>query len=204
MIRKPKILALSGSPRKLSFNRRVLQTAMRGAEKAGAEVTLVDLRGLPMPIYSPDDEDLNGIEENALKFQKLLSEHDGFLIASPEYNGSLPGILKNAIDWASRPSETYPRSKIFQGKFAAILTASPGSFGGVRSLSHLRGVLMSVGVNVLSAEVAVSFVSNKFDGDGEEMTDEKTKNTLEKLGASLVEILTKMHSEIKFMSNTNS
>ncbi|MEJ7578053.1 MAG: NADPH-dependent FMN reductase [Pyrinomonadaceae bacterium] len=126
------------------------------------------------------------------------------MIASPEYNGSFPAALKNAIDWASRPSDEYERDKVFRGKFAAIMTASPGSFGGIRSLAHLRGVLMSIGVEVLSAEIAVSFVGDKFDGDGEEMTDEKTKNTLEKLGASLVEMLGKTHGEIKFMSNTNS
>ncbi len=164
----------------------------------------MDLRDYPMPIYNPDDHERNGFDENALRFQGLLTQHDGLLIASPEYNGSFPAALKNAIDWASRPSDEYERDKVFRGKFAAIMTASPGSFGGIRSLAHLRGVLMSIGVEVLSAEIAVSFVGDKFDGDGEEMTDEKTKNTLEKLGASLVEILGKTHGEIKFMSNTNS
>ncbi len=164
----------------------------------------MDLRDYPMPIYNPDDHERNGFDENALRFQGLLTQHDGLLIASPEYNGSFPAALKNAIDWASRPSDEYERDKVFRGKFAAIMTASPGSFGGIRSLAHLRGVLMSIGVEVLSAEIAVSFVGDKFDGDGEEMTDEKTKNTLEKLGASLVEMLGKTHGEIKFMSNTNS
>lgn len=189
MIRKPKILALSGSPREQSFNRRVLRTAMRGAEKAGAEVTLVNLRDCPMPLYSPDDEDRHGFDESALKFQGILSEHDGFLIASPEYNGSIPAMLKNAIDWASRPSQTYPRTKVFQGKFAAMMTASPGSFGGVRALSHLRGILTSIGVYVLPMEIAVSFVADKFSNDGKEMTDEKMKARLEDLAAALVEIL---------------
>jgi len=164
----------------------------------------VDLRDYPMPIYNPDDHERNGFDENALRFRGLLTQHDGLLIASPEYNGSFPAALKNAIDWASRPSDEYERDKVFRGKFAAIMTASPGSFGGIRSLAHLRGVLMSIGVEVLSAEIAVSFVGDKFDGDGEEMTDEKTKNTLEKLGASLVEMLRKTHREIKFMSKTNS
>ena len=94
----PKVIAFSGSLREHSFTRRVLKTAIEGAQKDGADVTFIDLRDFPMPIYNPDDQDKYGIDKNALKFQKLLSEHDGLLIATPEYNGSLPGVLKNAID----------------------------------------------------------------------------------------------------------
>ncbi len=204
MSRKLKILAFAGSLRRKSFNKRVLQTAIKGAQNAGAEVTLVDLRDYPMPLFNSDDEAAFGIDENALRFQGLLTEHDGFLITSPEYNGSLSGALKNAIDWASRPSDKYQRSDVFQGKFAAIMTASPGSFGGVRVLSHMRDVLTSIGVYVLPTEIAVSFSGEKFSGDGEEMTDERTKGVLENLGAALVGMLRKTHGEIKFMSNTNS
>jgi chromate reductase, NAD(P)H dehydrogenase (quinone) len=197
---KPRILAFSGSLREHSLNKRVLKTAIKGAEKAGAEVTYVDLRDYPMPIYNPDEEEEKGMNENALRFQELLSQHDGLLIASPEYNGSLPAVLKNAIDWASRQNDQYPRSRVFSGKVAAMITASPGSFGGVRSLAHLRGVLTSVGVNVLPAEIAVSFAGSKFDVDGDEMTDEKMRQTLEGLGASLVEMLRKTHGHIEVAS----
>jgi NAD(P)H-dependent FMN reductase len=189
MTRKPKILAFAGSLREHSYSRRVLKTAIKGAEKAGAEITFVDLRDYPMPLYNPDDHDQNGFDENALKFQGLLTEHDGFLIASPEYNGSLPAVLKNAIDWASRQSDQYERSKVFAGKFAAMMSASEGSLGGVRSLAHLRGVLTSVSVNVLPREVAVTFADERFVGASEQMTDEKMKQTLENLGAALAEIL---------------
>ena len=189
MTDKPKILAFAGSLREHSFSKRVVKTAMRGAVNAGAEITYVDLRDYPMPIYNLDDHEKKGFDENALEFQGLLTRHDGLLIASPEYNGSLPAALKNAIDWASRPSGKYEREKVFRGKFAAIMAASPGSLGGVRSLAHLRGVLTSVGVNVLPTEVAVSFVSDKFAGESEEMIDERMKGTLERLGVSLVEML---------------
>ncbi|HZS05761.1 MAG TPA: NAD(P)H-dependent oxidoreductase [Blastocatellia bacterium] len=197
MRRRPRILAFAGSLREHSYNRRVLQTAIKGAEKAGAEVTAVDLRDYPMPIYNPDDHGRDGFDENALRFQGLLARHDGLLIASPEYNGSLPAALKNAIDWASRQSGSYRKSDVFPGKVAAIMTASPGSLGGLRSLAHLRGVLSSVGVNVLPAEVAVPFVGDKFAGDGEEMTDEKMKGNLESLGAALAEMLKKTHGEVE-------
>ena len=193
MIKKPRILAFAGSLRGASLNKRVLKAAIRGAEAAGAEVTYIDLRDYPMPLYDSDDQDAHGFDENALELQRLLTQHDGLMIASPEYNGSLTAALKNAIDWASRPSDGYERSKVFRGKFAAMMTASPGSLGGVRSLAHLRGVLTSVGVHVLPQEIAVTFAEDRFAGDGEEMTDEKMKENLESLGAALVEMLKKTH-----------
>ena len=191
--KRPKILAFAGSLRQHSLNKRVLKTAVVGAEKAGAEVTYIDLRDYPMPIYNSDDHEREGFDPNALKLQGFLVEHDGLMIASPEYNGSLPAVLKNAIDWASRQSGRYERSKIFRGKVAAMMTASPGSLGGVRSLSHLRGVLTSVGVIVLPQEVAVTFAEDKFEGEGPEMTDETMKGNLEALGAALVEMLRRTH-----------
>ncbi len=203
MKRKPKILAFAGSLREHSFSKRVLKVAIRGAEKAGAEVTFLDLPDYPMPIYNPDDHERDGFDSRALEFQRRLTEPDGLLIASPEYNGSLPAALKNAIDWVSRQSDQYPRSAVFPGKVAAMMTASPGYFGGVRALGHLRGVLTSVGVNVLPSEVAVAFVNDKFAGDGEEMTEERMKAILENLGAALVEMLNKTHGEIEVVSNTN-
>jgi chromate reductase, NAD(P)H dehydrogenase (quinone) len=192
--KRPKILAFAGSLRERSLNKRVLKAAIRGAERAGAQVTYIELRDYPMPIYNSDDHERDGFDANALRLQGLLVEHDGLLLASPEYNGSLPAALKNAIDWASRQSDRYDRSRIFRGKVAAMMTASPGSLGGVRSLAHLRGVLTSVGVIVLAQEVAVTFAEDKFDGDGSEMTDEKTKGTLEALGAALVEMLRRTHA----------
>jgi chromate reductase len=195
MKRKPRILAFAGSLRERSINKRVLKTAIKGAESAGAEVTYIDLRDYPMPIYNSDDHERDGFDQNALKLQGLLTEHDGLLIASPEYNGSLPAALKNAIDWASRQGGKYERSKVFPGKVAAMMTASPGSLGGVRSLAHLRGVLTSVGVIVLPQEVAVTFAEDKFADGGAEMTDEKTRGNLEALSTALVEMLRRMRGD---------
>ncbi len=201
MTKKPKILAFAGSLREESYNKRVVKVAVEGAEKAGASVTYIKLEDYPMPIYDPDDHKKNGFDENALKFQKLLGEHDGFLIASPEYNGSLPGGLKNAIDWASRKSDEYGMIEVFKGKVAAIMTASPGNFGGIRCLNHLRGVLSIMLCNVLPSEIAVGGVNKMFDGDGEEMTDEKMEKLLHDLGASLAEMLEKTHGEIEVAEN---
>ena len=200
MNKKIKILAFAGSLREHSYTKRVVKTAVKGAEAAGAEVTYIDLRDFPMPLYNSDDHERNGFDENALRLQKLLGEHDGFLICSPEYNGSLSGVLKNAIDWASRKSDDYGMIEVFKGKAAAIMTASPGAFGGIRCLGHLRGVLTIMLVNVLPSEIAVGKVNTMFDGDGEEMTDEKMKKILEDLGASLVDLIKKTRGEIEVVA----
>ena len=193
MTKKIKILAFAGSLREHALSKRVLKIAIKGANRAGAEVTYVDLRDYPMPIYNLDDHEKNGFDEHALRLQGLFTQHDGFLIATPEYNGSLSAALKNAIDWVSRASDLYPRSGVFAGKFAAMMASSPGSLGGVRSLSHLRGVLTSISVNVLPQEIAVPFAEDKFAGDDEEMIDEAMKARLEELGGLLVEMLKKTH-----------
>lgn len=185
----PKILAFAGSLRKESLNQKALAIAIRGAEGAGAKVTLVNLVDYPMPIYNEDDHQAKGFDKHALKLQGLLTEHDGLLIASPEYNGSLSAALKNAIDWASRPSDSYERSKVFAGKTAAIVAASPGAFGGVRSLGHLRGVLTSLRVIVLADEVAVTFAEEKLAGDTAETVEAATRESLENVGARLAERL---------------
>lgn len=201
MSKHPKILAFAGSLREHSYNKRVVKTAVKGVKKAGGDVTYIDLKDYPMPIYNADEHQENGFDEKALEFQKLLGEADGFLISSPEYNGSLPGGLKNAIDWASRKSDEYGMIEVFKGKFAAILTASPGAFGGIRCLGHLRGVLTIMLVNVLPMEIAVGKVNTMFDGDGEEMTDEKMKKILHDVGESLVDMIRKTHGEVETVAN---
>ena len=199
----PKILAFAGSLRERSLNRRVLNIAVEGARNVGADVTVIDLRDYPMPIYNADEQEKKGFDPNALKFQELVNGYDALLIASPEYNGSIPGGLKNVIDWASRKSDRFGTNEVFKGKCAAMITASPGSFGGIRCLGHLRGVLSIMGVNVLPSEIAVTFAAQKFDGDSGTMTDEKAKVMLEGLGASLWDILKKTHGEVKFVSDTS-
>jgi NAD(P)H-dependent FMN reductase len=185
----PKILAIAGSYRENSYNKRVLAIAADGARAAGAEVTFLDLRDFPLPIYDMDLQAGGAFEENALRLQDTMAEHDGFLIASPEYNGSIPGGFKNAIDWASRANDKHKMYGPVKGKTAALISASPGQFGGVRSLPHLRSVFTTMGVHVLPMEIAVGFVMQKFEGDSGEITDEKTKGLLAGLGAMLANVL---------------
>ena len=204
MAKKQKILAFAGSLREHSYSKRVVKTALKGAEEAGALVTYIDLRDYPMPIYNADDHERDGFDENAARFQRILAEHQGLLICSPEYNGSLSGALKNALDWASRRSDEFKMGEVFGGKVGAIMTESPGSFGGLRCLGHLRSILSILGVNVLPSEIAVAKVSEMFDGDDATMTDEKMKSLLENLGASLVDAMHKLHGEIEVVTDTQS
>lgn len=184
----PKILAIAGSFREHAYSKRVLTCAANGARAAGAEVTIVDLREYPMPIFDQDIQD-KAFDETALRLQNVIAEHDGFLLSTPEYNGSIPGGFKNVIDWTSRKNDTHEMYGPVKGKIAAMISSSPGQFGGIKALQHLRGVLTQMGVHVLPFEISVPFVSQKFDGDSTEMTDGKTNHLLENAGASLVEAL---------------
>lgn len=164
---KPRILAFAGSTRSGSFNKKLIRFAADAARDAGAEVTLLDLRDLPLPLFDGDLEDERGLPENAKKLKTLLRAHDGLLISSPEYNSSITGVLKNAIDWASRAeADDEPPLVCFRGKVAALLSASPGALGGLRGLVHLRAILGNIGVIVLPDQVAVSAAHEAFDESG--------------------------------------
>lgn len=204
MSKKPRILAFAGSLREKSFNKRVLKTAIEGAKKAGAEVTYVDLKDYPMPLYNADLQDTQGFPAIATAFQRLLLDHDGLLIASPEYNGSLPGALKNVIDWASRANGDLKVGDCFRGKVAAIMTASPGNFGGIRCLGHLRDVLTILLVNTLPTEIAVAKVGGMFEGDSDEMSNSTMKGILEDLGAALVDLLQKTNGGIEVVADEDT
>ncbi|MDQ3323987.1 MAG: NAD(P)H-dependent oxidoreductase [Acidobacteriota bacterium] len=204
MSKNPKIIAFAGSLREKSYNKRVLKVAIEGARNAGAEVTFIDLKDYPMPIYNSDLQDNQGFPPIATALQRLLLEHDGLLIATPEYNASLPAVLKNAIDWASRANGDLKTGDCFKGKVAAIMTASPGGFGGIRCLGHLRDVLTILLVNTLPSEIAVGNVGGMFDGDGGEMTNATMKGILEDLGKSLVDTLRKTHGEVEVVESETS
>jgi len=164
---KIKILAFSGSTREESLHKKLVKIAAKGAQGAGADVTLIDLRDYPMPFYDGDLEGKSGLPENALKLKQLFKEHHGFLIASPEYNSGYSAVLKNAIDWTSRTSSDgeAPLSA-FSGKTVSIMAASPGALGGLRGLYQLRDLLMNMNVTVLPTMRAVGQAMEAFNEDG--------------------------------------
>ena len=162
-----KILAFSGSLRAESFNQKLVKIAADAARQAGAQVTLISLADFPMPLFDQDLEEKDGKPEAAKKLKQLFVEHDSLLIASPEYNSMITGALKNAIDWVSRADsdDEQPLSAI-AGKMAAILSVSPGGYGGARSLGFLRPFLENVKVTVLPEEFSLPKAHEAFDADG--------------------------------------
>ncbi|MCU0240200.1 MAG: NAD(P)H-dependent oxidoreductase [Pyrinomonadaceae bacterium] len=188
---RPKILAFAGALRKDSTNKKAVKVAVEGAKKAGAEVTFIDLKDFSVPLYDGDLEAESGLPENVVKLQELMLAHDGFLIASPEYNSGISGVLKNYIDWTSRPNGEHKAGACYGGKVVVIMSASPGGLGGLRGLFDLRKVLSTMGVIVLPQEFAVSKSHEAFDENGN-AKDEFVRNNLEGLGKTLAEFLVKL------------
>lgn len=187
----PKILAFSGSTRTESFNKKLVKAAIRGAVAAGAQVTYLDLRDLALPLYDGDLEDEQGLPPGGRKFKDLLLAHDGLLICSPEYNSSISAVLKNAIDWASRPAPGEAPLECFEGKVAALLSASPGALGGLRGLVTVRSILGNIGVVVLPGQFALSRAHEAFNPDGS-MKDAKQQANAEKIGASVAQFINRL------------
>ncbi|MFL0800635.1 MAG: NAD(P)H-dependent oxidoreductase [Agarilytica sp.] len=182
-----KILAFSGSARASSFNQRLVAVAAAGAEKAGAEVSLISLADYPMPLFDEDLESEQGMPEAAKAFKILLTEADGLLIASPEYNSAFSPLLKNAIDWASRPIQGEPPMGTYKNKSAAIMAASPGGLGGMRGLVFLRMLLNNLGVLVIPEQQTLPVAHDAFNEDGS-LVDESKQASIELLGSRLVEV----------------
>jgi chromate reductase len=191
MSSQPKILAFAGSTREASYNKKLVKIAAEGAKAAGAEVTYVDLRDLPMPLYDEDLEAKEGIPENVRKFKELMKANQGLLIACPEYNSSITPVLKNAIDWASRPEPGEPGLACFTGKVAALMSASPGGLGGLRGLIHVRSILSSINVLVLPDQKAISSAFQAFDEEGR-LKDATQQAAVEQLGSKLATVVAKL------------
>ena len=182
----PRILAFAGSARRDSLNKRLASTAARRARELGAEVTLVDLADFPMPIYDADLEAEAGLPEAAIGLRGLLLEHDALIVASPEYNGSITPLLKNTIDWTTRPSDGIAGSAAYAGKVGALLGASPGGLGGLRALAHVRAILSGIGVLLVPGDLAVGGAHRAFGEDGA-LADERLDQRLSTLVRRLVE-----------------
>jgi NAD(P)H-dependent FMN reductase len=160
-------LVFAGSTRTDSLHRKLAAAAAAELRRRGVEVTLADLRDYAMPLYDGDLESSEGLPAGARAFRNLLAEHDLLVIASPEYNGSFPALVKNVIDWTSRPAAAGERSAVFyRGKRAALLAASPGQGGGRRGLRHLRELLEMIGVTVIGEPLAVGSALQAFDDEG--------------------------------------
>jgi chromate reductase len=179
------ILALSGSSRRGSLNQKLLDQAALGARAAGAEVTSIRLSDFELPIYDGDWEAEHGLPKGAQGLKALLAGHQGLLIATPEHNGGYTALLKNALDWMSRPNG-FP-----SGKFAALVSASPGLLGGVKSQLSLQIVLGKLGVHVIPESFALGAAHQCFDAEGG-LKDADVEKAVRGVGTALAEMVARI------------
>lgn len=187
-----KILVFAGSLRHGAFSISTADAAQKELTLQGAEVTRISLGDYPLPIMDQNLEAEKGIPENAMKLGRQIAAHDGFLIASPEYNSSIPPLLKNALDWVSRIAKDDEKPfRPYQGKVAGLCSSSNGQFAGMRALYHLRAVLMNCQVEVITPQCSVGKASEAFDENGG-LKEKRLREAMHKVCATLIEHATMM------------
>lgn len=184
----PNILVFAGSAREGSYNKKLARVAAAAVDACGGKAVYIDLRDMPMPLFDEDLEARDGEHPNAKRFKDYLKVCDGFIIASPENNSTYSALLKNAIDWASRRRPGEARFACFAGKYAAIMSASPGQLGGLRGLLNLRALLANIQVTVLPDQLAVSGADKAFDDNGS-LRDQSQAEAVQAIAARLVSLI---------------
>lgn len=190
-----RILVFAGSARRDSLNKKLARVAAQAAREAGAEATFVDLDEYPLPVYHGDLEAAEGMPENARKLRELFIAHDALLISSPENNQSMSALLKNTLDWLSRSLGDGKGANSglapFRDKVAGLLAASPGPFGAVRHLVHLRQSLAGLGVLVIGNQVALARAHEAFDEAGA-LKDPQSAKLVHLLAQAVVKVAGKL------------
>jgi chromate reductase len=159
-----KILVIPGSLRSASLNAKLAAVVAHELALAGAEVTRLSLSDFPLPIYDGDLQAKSGVPKHAVNLKRMIGAHHGVLIVTPEYNSSVPALIKNTIDWVSRvhdPHET--RGQVFRDRVFAIAAASGGRLGGSRALAALRLILSACHAQVIPNQLALSFAEHAYD-----------------------------------------
>jgi chromate reductase len=174
-----RVLAFAGSARRESLNRKFLAVAVQVLVDSGADVTVADLNELSLPLYHGDLEEAHGLPANAVKLIGLIASHRGLLVASPEYNSMITPLLKNTIDWCSRADENP-----FEGRAAAVISASPGPLGGVRSLQMAQQLLLKLGCQIVPGQCYLPNASRGFDERGR-LVEPRVQKSVEALMAKL-------------------
>src|ERR1700761_6682422 len=159
-----KILVIPGSLRTGSLNAKLAAAAAQELVRAGAEVTRISLGDFPLPIYDGDLQTRSGVPKNAVNLKRMIGAHHGVLIVTPEYNSSLPPLLKNAIDWVSRVQDAHEsRGQVFRERAFAIAAASGSRLGGARALAALRLILSACQALVIPNQLALAFANDAYD-----------------------------------------
>jgi len=162
-----KILVIPGSLRTGSLNAKLAATLALELAQAGAEVTRISLLDFPLPIYDGDLQAKSGIPKNAVNLKRMMGSHHGVLIVTPEYNSSVPALVKNTIDWISRVQDAHEtRGQVFRERAFAIAAASGNRLGGTRALSALRLILTACHAVVVPNQLALSFAEEAYDDRG--------------------------------------
>lgn len=183
----PRILVFAGSLRSGAYSRKTADVAQKLLSRHGAEVNRISLGDYPLPLVDEDLEKEKGVPENAVKLARMFTDHDGILICTPEYNGSIPPLVKNTIDWISRcDSDRQGKLIPYNGKAYAICSSSSGHFAGIRSANHLRAVLAHIQADVIAPQVSVPDGGHAFDEAGN-FREERLQKSMDRLAKALVE-----------------
>jgi NAD(P)H-dependent FMN reductase len=181
-----KILVIPGSLRTGSLNARLAAVAAYQFAQAGAEVTRLSLADFPLPIYDGDLQSKSGVPKNAVNLKRMIGAHHGVLIVTPEYNASVPPLVKNTIDWVTRVQDAHEtRGQVFRGRAFAIAAASESRLGGTRSLAALRLILTACQAVVIPNQLALSFAGEAYD----DMDRLKRPPDIEALGALVRQLI---------------
>ena len=189
--KKVKILLISGSTRHKSYNRKLIGIVEQEFINLNFLAKVIDLKNYELPIYNGDYEDRHGIPSNAKKLKKLFKTSQGLFISTPEYNGGIPALLKNTLDWISRKDEGEKSLESFTGIVAGLVSASPGMKGGKRALQKLRQQLQDLGVTVINEEFSLSKADSRFSKEGKLQIVDDQQN-LSKVVLSLQNLLQKI------------
>lgn len=182
----PRILVIPGSLRTGSHNVKLAAAATYEFAQAGVEVTRISLGDFPLPIYDGDLQAKAGVPKNAINLKRMIGAHHGVLIVTPEYNASVPPLLKNAIDWISRVEDQHEaRYQVFRDRPFAIAAASGSRLGGTRALAALRLILSACQAGVIANQLALSFADHAYD----DMDRLKHPADIEALGALVRQLI---------------
>ena len=195
-MKQPRLVVMAGSRRREALSRRVAEACALAVRNAGAEVEPVDLDDYPAPLYDGDLEAASGLPDGIVRLQQRLYASDGLLVVNPEYNGSITPLLKNTLDWCSRPNpadRARSGGAVYAGRAAAVVGSSPGALGGMRVLFHVRDILGYLGMHVIPQQLAVAKAGEAVGDDGR-LRDAAQQDMLDTLAAALVDSARRLRS----------
>src|ERR1700675_283891 len=187
-----KILVIPGSLRTGSLNAKLAAVAAHELAQQGAEVTRISLADFPLPIYDGDLQGKSGVPKHAVNLKRMIGAHHGVLIVTPEYNSSVPPLVKNTIDWVSRVQDGQEvRGEVFRERAFAIAAASESRLGGTRSLAALRLILTACHATVIPNQLALSFAAEAYD-DMDKLKHPADIEALDAMARQLIDVSQRM------------